>query len=73
MRVEGTDRALLHIPDYTPYNFGIDVEWLKENKNHPEYQAQLKEWGDWADPPGFGSAKNAEGIAEGSGQDHEEV
>ncbi|KAG1731010.1 hypothetical protein EDB19DRAFT_1641064 [Suillus lakei] len=74
MRVEGTDRVLLRIPDYTPYNFGIDTEWLEENKNHPEYQAQLKEWGAWADPPGFGSAKNEECIAEGSSrQDCEEV
>ncbi|KAG2365917.1 hypothetical protein BDR07DRAFT_1480806 [Suillus spraguei] len=73
MRVDGTNRALLRIPDYTPYNFGIDTEWLEVNKNHPEYQAQLKEWGAWADPPGFGSAKNEEGIADGSGQDHEEV
>ncbi|KAG2135833.1 hypothetical protein DEU56DRAFT_737620, partial [Suillus clintonianus] len=73
LRVEGTDRTLLRIPDYTPYNFGIDAEWLEENKNHPEYQVQLKEWGDWVDPPGFGSAKNDTDIVEGSGQDHEEV
>ncbi|KAG2126420.1 hypothetical protein BD769DRAFT_1668431 [Suillus cothurnatus] len=51
----------------------------QSNRNHPEYQAQLKEWGAWADPPGFGSAKDTTGRAnteqyyeEDSGQDHEE-
>ncbi|KAG2113233.1 hypothetical protein DEU56DRAFT_919734 [Suillus clintonianus] len=57
IRVTGTDRQSQRIPDFTPYTFGINMEWLEANKDRLEYQDLLKEWGAWEDPEGFGSKK----------------
>ncbi|KIK91983.1 hypothetical protein PAXRUDRAFT_34717 [Paxillus rubicundulus Ve08.2h10] len=41
VRVWGTDCMSKRIPEWTPYNFGINMEWLV--------------WGNWEDPDGFRS------------------
>ncbi|KAG1808956.1 uncharacterized protein BJ212DRAFT_1484815 [Suillus subaureus] len=50
-------RSDKRIPDFTPYTFGINIEWLEANKDRLEYQDLLKEWGAWEDPEGFGLKK----------------
>ncbi|KAG1908157.1 uncharacterized protein F5891DRAFT_1179676 [Suillus fuscotomentosus] len=43
IRVTGTDYQSQHIPDFTLYTFGINIEWLEANKDTLEYQDLLKE------------------------------
>ncbi|KAG1797569.1 uncharacterized protein BJ212DRAFT_1488959 [Suillus subaureus] len=57
IQVTGTDHQSQHIPDFTPYTFSINIEWLEANKYRLEYQDLLKEWGAWEDPEGFGLKK----------------
>ncbi|KIJ09288.1 hypothetical protein PAXINDRAFT_17608 [Paxillus involutus ATCC 200175] len=60
IRVRDTERISPRIPEYTPFNFGINVEWLEVNKDKSELEDLLKEWGKWEDPEGFGSKKHLE-------------
>ncbi|KAG1862059.1 hypothetical protein DFJ58DRAFT_839485 [Suillus subalutaceus] len=64
-----TDRQSQRIPDFTPYTFGINTEWLKANKDRLEYQDLLKEWGAWEDPEGFGSKKREHQDDQGTPND----
>ncbi|KIJ57839.1 hypothetical protein HYDPIDRAFT_171516 [Hydnomerulius pinastri MD-312] len=68
IRVSDTGRQSGRIPDYTPYNFGINQEWLDANQHKHEYQDLLKDWGSWGDPEGWGSRKHGE---EGNGQEEQ--
>ncbi|KAH7923258.1 hypothetical protein BV22DRAFT_967311, partial [Leucogyrophana mollusca] len=53
MRVEGTGRESLRIPEFTPYDFGINAEWFTANNEKIEIRDLLKGWGAWGDPEGF--------------------
>ncbi|KAG2363349.1 hypothetical protein BDR07DRAFT_1483826 [Suillus spraguei] len=69
IRVTGTDRQSQRIPDFTPYTFGINMEWLEANKDRLEYQDLLKEWGAWEDPEGFGYKKREHQDDQGTPND----
>ncbi|KAJ7885698.1 hypothetical protein B0H14DRAFT_3734761, partial [Mycena olivaceomarginata] len=45
----GLDRSSDRIPRYAPYDFGISMEWWKEN-NVPANKTVLKGWNKWPKP-----------------------
>ncbi|KAJ6532810.1 hypothetical protein B0H10DRAFT_2449663 [Mycena sp. CBHHK59/15] len=57
IRVPDTGRASLRIPVISPYNFGINKEWLQTNKLKPENTRLLSDWGKHPDPEGFGTRR----------------
>jgi hypothetical protein len=69
IRVTDTDRQSQHIPDFTPYTFGINADWLEARKGAPEYSHLLNEWGAWEDPEGFGSKKREHQDNQGTPND----
>ncbi|KAF8840020.1 hypothetical protein BDN67DRAFT_1011818 [Paxillus ammoniavirescens] len=69
VRVRGTDRMSKRIPEWTPYNFGINMEWLVANKDKAENRDLLREWGNWEDPDGFGSKGQQAGGPSGEAND----
>ncbi|KAF7367178.1 hypothetical protein MSAN_00977700 [Mycena sanguinolenta] len=53
IRVRDTHRSQRRIPDYTPWDFGISIPWLDENKKLPENEGLLHDWGTYGNPSGF--------------------
>ncbi|KAJ6529261.1 hypothetical protein B0H19DRAFT_1242834 [Mycena capillaripes] len=45
-----TDRLSDRIPRFAPYDFGISIQWWKENRYLPANKNVLKDWFKWAEP-----------------------
>ncbi|KAJ7131016.1 hypothetical protein C8R44DRAFT_871559 [Mycena epipterygia] len=50
----GVGRPSDRIPRYSPYDFGVSTQWLKENGNVPANKNILKDWGKWPEPANCG-------------------
>ncbi len=61
-RIRTSERATNTPPPYSPYNFGINQEWYTQYKSEPTYKILLRTWGQFPDPPGFGTNAEAEGA-----------
>ncbi|KAJ7300683.1 hypothetical protein DFH08DRAFT_946357 [Mycena albidolilacea] len=63
----GLDRSSDHIPRYAPYDFGISMEWWKEN-NVPANKTVLKGWNKWPQPDDSGLIleRDATGVIVGA-------
>ncbi|KAJ7430614.1 hypothetical protein B0H11DRAFT_923609 [Mycena galericulata] len=48
-----THRQSQRIPLISPWNFGIDVKWLEEQRKNPKVAPLLEDWGSHGDPEGF--------------------
>ncbi|KAJ7674141.1 hypothetical protein B0H17DRAFT_1183165 [Mycena rosella] len=59
------DRPSDRIPTYSPYNFGVCLKWLKENRLVPAYRNKLKDWNAWPEPAGCGLMleRDEDGVA----------
>lgn len=53
IRVRGTGRSSGRIPDLSPWDFGIAIPWLDENRQVPENEVALKDWATHGNPPDF--------------------
>jgi hypothetical protein len=51
IRINSTSRSSSKPPLETPYNFGIDRDWLEREKNN--FTGVLHDWGTYPGPPGF--------------------
>ncbi|KAF7973731.1 hypothetical protein HWV62_14298 [Athelia sp. TMB] len=54
IKVSTTGRSSSIPPAKAPYNFGICQEWLDQHKD--EYTDMILDWGEYPDPPGFGTS-----------------
>lgn len=66
-KVTSTARSSPVPPTKAPYNFGIRQQWMDQHGE--EYSELLADWGQYPDPPGFGS--NAEASVIGGGGNDE--
>ena len=59
-------------PLLAPHNFGIDLDWLVENRRH--YPTELSDWGKWdyALELSVGTSKDGEGGEGGEGENENE-
>ncbi|KAJ7668842.1 hypothetical protein B0H17DRAFT_1335884 [Mycena rosella] len=59
------DRPSDRIPTYAPYNFGVCLKWLEENRSVPAYRNKLKDWNAWPEPAGCGLMleRDEDGVA----------
>ena len=53
-----TERSTDKPPITAPYNFAIDREWLA--KFSTKFPSDLRDWGDYDNPAGFGETGNTE-------------
>ncbi|KAG2135436.1 hypothetical protein DEU56DRAFT_737712, partial [Suillus clintonianus] len=53
------------IPKVSPYDFGIDLEWLTEARKERLLEERLKDWGKYGNPTGFEAERDRDAAGEG--------
>lgn len=53
------------IPKVSPYDFGIDLEWLTEARKERLLEERLKDWGKYGNPTGFEAEHDRDAAGEG--------
>ncbi|KAL1951518.1 hypothetical protein VTO73DRAFT_667 [Trametes versicolor] len=52
----GTGRSTNKLPQFAPYNCGINREWYEKFKDQNSHRLALRNWYKYPDPPGFGDS-----------------
>ncbi|KAJ6629619.1 hypothetical protein B0H10DRAFT_1986071 [Mycena sp. CBHHK59/15] len=63
-RVPTAGRVSDRIPRFAPYDFGISIQWWKENCQLPTNKKVLKDWFKWAEPDNCGLSFDRNGDGE---------
>ncbi|KAI0826966.1 hypothetical protein BC628DRAFT_1319000 [Trametes gibbosa] len=71
-RISNSNRSTNIPPPYAPYNFGINQTWFQQYKYEPTYKILLRTWGEYPDPPGFGTNAIAAATEAVTGAQHPE-
>ncbi|KAG2116936.1 hypothetical protein DEU56DRAFT_919123 [Suillus clintonianus] len=74
IRVRGSGRWSTNadIPKVSPYDFGINLEWLNEARKDRLLEERLKDWGKYGDPVHVVAAASEEGDTDDEGDDDAE-
>jgi hypothetical protein len=71
IRVRGSGRCstIADIPKVSPYDFGINFEWLNEARMEHPLEERLKDWGKYGDPIRVEEYGAAAAASEGDNDD----